>query len=679
MWYEKNYRRVFMDMHLSDARPEEYLSKLDVADFVKTMRDAHVTNVVVKAKSHVGLHYWPCKHGRMHESLRRRGLDYVGEMIRECHQNDIAVIVYYSQIYDNYAYDEHPAWRIVYDDGKTSREDGKRYAIACPNEAASRYGLVCPNNLEYRAYAKEILTELVETYDFEGLFMDMPFWPGICHCDACRARFLQESGQEIPQQEDWSNPVWVQFAHARQAWINEFAAFTTAVVKGIKPNISIEHNASAVAASWALGNNEALLQQSDYAGGDYYGGYLEQTFLCKYYNNVTRSKPFSYITSRCDSNLYSHTVSRCSEDLLLHAMNALVHNGAFSMCDAMNPDGTLTKEVYKTTVGPVYAQTALYEQYVSGDLLCDVAVWFNTNMKANANFIKSPLNVVEILKEYNLAYDVVGSKNLKALQAQVLCVNDVYEITDEEVADLAGYLARGGKLFLTGRLSNPRLQALLGIAVTGESEYDYTYLSPVESPDSTASALFETFSTASPYPVASKAYEAELTGEAEILATLTYPYTKRGSREFSAIHTDPPGLRTALPAVVRKKIGAGTVLWAAAPMELTRAHYCRKAVAALVQSLLTTRQFTSNAPDFVEIVGWKKDGKRYFSILNQQAKSPVYPLQGIVLALPYACKTVRLLTPSEGRLTVENGADATQIMLPKLSVFHIIEVETART
>ncbi|MEG2393421.1 MAG: alpha-L-fucosidase, partial [Ruthenibacterium sp.] len=182
MWYEKNYRRVFMDMHLSDARPEEYLSKLDVADFVKTMRDAHVTNVVVKAKSHVGLHYWPCKHGRMHESLRRRGLDYVGEMIRECHQNDIAVIVYYSQIYDNYAYDEHPAWRIVYDDGKTSREDGKRYAIACPNEAASRYGLVCPNNLEYRAYAKEILTELVETYDFEGLFMDMPFWPGICHC-----------------------------------------------------------------------------------------------------------------------------------------------------------------------------------------------------------------------------------------------------------------------------------------------------------------------------------------------------------------------------------------------------------------------------------------------------------------------------------------------------------------
>lgn len=84
MWYKKDYRRVFMDMHLDDSKPEEYLSKLDIVDFVDTLKKANVNNVVVKAKSHVGLHYWPSKLGRMHEGLKRRNLDYVGEMIKTC-------------------------------------------------------------------------------------------------------------------------------------------------------------------------------------------------------------------------------------------------------------------------------------------------------------------------------------------------------------------------------------------------------------------------------------------------------------------------------------------------------------------------------------------------------------------------------------------------------------------
>lgn len=177
MWYKRDYRRIFMDMHLNDAQPEEYLSKLDVDDFVTTLKNANVNNVVVKAKSHVGLHYWPSKYGRMHEGLKRRGLDYVGEMIKKCKENNISVVVYLSQIYDNYAYEQHPAWRIVNSEGKSSRENN------------TRYGLVCPNNLEYRSYVREILQELASTYEFSGVFLDMPFWPSICYCQSCRERY----------------------------------------------------------------------------------------------------------------------------------------------------------------------------------------------------------------------------------------------------------------------------------------------------------------------------------------------------------------------------------------------------------------------------------------------------------------------------------------------------------
>ncbi len=107
---------------------------------------------------------------------------------------------------------------------------------------------------------------------------------------------------------------------------------------------------AAISLNWIQGNTERNFEHSDYAGGDYYGGYLEQTFMCKYYNNMTKTKPFSYITSRCDNSLFFHTVSRTMEDLLVHAVNALVHNGAFSICDAMNPDGTMTESIYKGAI-----------------------------------------------------------------------------------------------------------------------------------------------------------------------------------------------------------------------------------------------------------------------------------------------------------------------------------------
>lgn len=55
MWYDNNYRRIFMDMHINNSNPE-YLSKFDVKDFVKTMKEAEITSIVVKAKSQVGLH-----------------------------------------------------------------------------------------------------------------------------------------------------------------------------------------------------------------------------------------------------------------------------------------------------------------------------------------------------------------------------------------------------------------------------------------------------------------------------------------------------------------------------------------------------------------------------------------------------------------------------------------------
>ena len=71
----------------------------------------------------------------MHPGLK--GRDIFGEVVDLCHKAGMDVILYYTLIYDNWAYDQGPAWRILREDGKNSREvAGKSWS----DISTGRYG-----------------------------------------------------------------------------------------------------------------------------------------------------------------------------------------------------------------------------------------------------------------------------------------------------------------------------------------------------------------------------------------------------------------------------------------------------------------------------------------------------------------------------------------------------------
>ena len=234
--------------------------------------------------------------------------------------------------------------------------------------------------------------------------------------------------------------------------------------------------------------------------------------------------------------------------------------------------------------------------------------------------------------------------------------------------DIERYIRNGGNLLITGHLGHKRLEELLGIRITGKSEYSYSYLNPTKA----GAKLFKTFTKASPYPIEHYAWMSEVTEDgAEMLATLSFPYTKPGSRDFAAIHSNPPGIHTEMPGAIRRKVGEGSILWVCAPLELTKATHCREALCALFRSLMKGTLLTSNAPEFVETLLWEKDGCRYLGVINQQAKTPVYPISGITVTFPEVIKNVTTLT-TDGKtpeLTIENGS--TTLHLPTLDVFQM--------
>jgi hypothetical protein len=128
-WYQNVYRRSVVDMHITDM-DERFMSQFDASSYVSMLQLAHVQSAVVYAHSHVGLCFYPSKIGPVHQGLKGRNI--VAEVVDLCHRQGIHVVLYYSLIYDTWAYRSHPDWRIVGVDGMGVAERS-RYGVCCPN------------------------------------------------------------------------------------------------------------------------------------------------------------------------------------------------------------------------------------------------------------------------------------------------------------------------------------------------------------------------------------------------------------------------------------------------------------------------------------------------------------------------------------------------------------------
>lgn len=109
-WPKGAYRRLLVDTHVPDWDPR-LLARLDANDYVATIARAGFQSVMQYAKSHVGLCLWQSKIGPVHANTK--GRDYFGEVMEECRRHNLRTVAYYSLIFDIWAFDHYPDWRIL--------------------------------------------------------------------------------------------------------------------------------------------------------------------------------------------------------------------------------------------------------------------------------------------------------------------------------------------------------------------------------------------------------------------------------------------------------------------------------------------------------------------------------------------------------------------------------------
>ena len=700
-WTRRAFRRHLVDMHVPDWDPT-LMARFDPEEYVACVVRSGAQSLMHYANSHVGLNLWRTRLGRTHRAMGER--DWFGEVVAACQRRGIEVVAYFSVIFDNWAFQQHPEWRIV---------DAKGAALGLRR----RYGHVCPNS-PYREYALACIQEIAAVYSVAGFFFDMTFWPTVCYCAHCTARFRTETGWEAPRVVDWDDPVWRAFQDGRERWLLEFAQACTDQVHRTRPRATVNHQFSSIFRQWQRGVPLELAAACDYVGGDFYGGPTEHSLVCKAFESLTVGKkegrPFEYHTSRT-RGLGDHVTVKPLDVLRTETAVATLHSAALLLIDAIDVNGTLNPAVY-AYLGQLTAERSAYEPFLGGELLADVAVYYDkrsmylpsenglpvTDLKSNAQsrypHLDGVVGAARLLREAHLPYGLVTNATLEQLDRyRAVVLPSVLEMTVEQAERFRAFVERGGVLYASGPTSlhrtaagGPRylLEDVLGLRYEGVNESAWSYLTP------SRADMAETIWPQDHLTVSGSTIQATALPGAEVLGVVTPPFVppERGTAlddGFASIHSNPPAIadaeRAASPALVVNRYGRGAAVWCAASLESVAEPVNARLLEQLLRGLLKERggacRLEVTAHPCVEATLYDQPEQRRWivGLANVQGLVPAIPVEATVqLTVPQGA-VVRAVRRAPDLAALEFRAEGRCVTfrVPAIEVIALIVVDLA--
>ncbi|MEW6754079.1 MAG: hypothetical protein AB1505_24330, partial [Candidatus Latescibacterota bacterium] len=290
--------------------------------------------------------------------------------------------------------------------------------------------------------------------------------PGVCYCRHCQERFAAEVGGELPRTVDWCDEKWVAFQRCRERWLVEFAALATDAVRQHRPAATVEHQSSTFPLDWVLGVTGPLARQNDFLQGDFYGDYLQGSFVRKLLEDLTPNRPFGFETSFA-LDLGNHTTPKSEALLEVKASAAVADNAAFVFIDGIDPVGTLNPLVYQR-MGRIFDRLIPLYPQLGGRRVRDIAVYFSFESKfsfagsgrpasdpdrTNAH-LDSSMAASRHLLAHHLPFGVISRDSLAGLsEHRILVLSGVNVMDEEEARTIRDWVAAGGCLYASGSTS----------------------------------------------------------------------------------------------------------------------------------------------------------------------------------------------------------------------------------
>ncbi len=674
-WYKRSFFRNLVDMHIPD-NDREYLSKFDADEYAKTVASSGVDTAILYTSNCLGLTFFD--EEQKHKCIGKR--DIVKERIDAFKKYGVNVMLYYN-IWNREAALRHPEWELV-------------NAVRMPRE---RFRRCCINNEGFRAHVKRQVEALSKRYDFVGLWVDMIDWfDTFCKCPTCQAKLKAEEGIDVPLTVDYTDVSFAKYRLARERWLADFMDMVKSAVIKHNPNATVTFQNAAWGRGALTGISESSVAKTEFLAGDFYGLPLQYSVICKFLNNATPNRPIEFMTSVC-ADLSSHTASKTDRELLRSVQGSLAHNTAFTFIDAIDPIGTINESRYKR-MRRIADATSRERNNLAPDskLISDVTYYVNHSSlidyqsvpieeHTESGAIKAKMACfAETMIERHISYDVNCHKNVNDIDSQVIFLSNVRFLEPDEVSALTEFVERGGTVIATcmtgtlekrgGTTGDFALSDLLGVHYLGNTNYDNSY---IRRRDCGVSEFIE-YDEGYPVAVSGSAVLTRAEADTEVLAYLTLPISSSTDTEvFSSAISDPPINDTVYPAITRRKVGKGTSVYIAAPLEESRHFEGRRLLSEIIMSG-REMTVTVDAPEWLEVTVYLDSEKGRYVVNCMNTMSGGYEADAYNVKI--TVKTDRRITRAfnvtdDEELDFELSKDKVTFTLPKVSGYAMAELK----
>ncbi len=684
-WYKKSCFRNLVDMHIPSG--EGNFENFDAEKYADCMKAAGVDTAYVYASNCLGLCLFPSEVGFRHSITYKR--DIFGETVTALRRRGIGVVGYLNSWCTEGAR-RHPEWQIRESSGHVSGN-------------ASRFGTCCLNS-PYRDYFHALVYEMVSKYDIDGLWIDMiGFFTGDCVCEHCQKKYRELTGFSIPSTIDWTNENYIRYVQFKYDTVADYARGIRDSALRAKPHISTSFQCAGwnASPSVALGNEYFSLM--DYVSGDFYAERHRTDVICRLLPNLTENSPFEYMISRAPDLSY-HTAIKDKSEILLQAYTAFLCGGSFLFIDAIDPDGSLNPDFYNL-MGGVKRELEPFFKTVDFEhrIIRDTAVYINFDSftsrdaegkpaHSEGNYLSIPSRLERInkaLTREHIDFDILTEKNIGELDRyKLVIVPDLYRMKESECEALRTFVRNGGRLYISGSSSalstdgknkdNFMLSDVMGVEWESFVDRYPVYLAPTER----GQAYFEHFNEKYPamLPFAVPTVK-KISDTAEVLATLTYPYTDaRNFHRFSSAISNPPSEKTDIPALVYNRFGKGACLYTCAPFENSVA-VCNYDVFTTLLKMLVCEvgglTLECDESEYLEhALRHIPEEKRYsLSLLNYQNVKKIVPLCDIELKLSLDIEPRHVYSTLSTPVKLEKQDGKLVLKLERLDIYDVIYIE----
>jgi hypothetical protein len=613
-------------------------------------------------------------------------------VMEQCKRHGLHRVAYYSLVYDDWAYKTHPEWRMMPADYQ-------------PADRHARYGTVCVNS-PYRDHAVACIRELVAAYDFQAIFFDMTFWPLVCYCPHCTERYWREQNADPPRVVDWRDPQWRIFQRSRERWMREFALAATGAAKQTR-SVQVYHQFGTFFAPWGVAVSLEQNEASDFAAGDFYGGAAQFSIVCKAFQSLTRNRPFDFQTSRT-LNLSDFETTKPFEQMALESLIPTIHSSACMMIDAIEPTGELNHRAYEY-LSQVNALHDAFEPFLGGEMLADVAIYFDKNSvydpnangqnvtEAAKNFWggylphrDAAVGAARCLREAHIPFGLVTNVSLDQLkQYRALILPSVLEMTQEQAGIFREFVRDGGCLYASGASSMNvpgegedrfLLEDVLGVRYLGKTGNRATYLTPRDR------GLYDAIWPQENLTFAGAMVKAQAQADTEVLATITLPFVDPEAGDtfnlrFAQIHSNPPDSKPGEdPGIVIHPFGKGQSVWIAAPFESRPGAVDARLFQLLLRRILAPPyKFEADTDAQVEITLFHQEERNRLLVgmLNLQSAVPTIPVGAAVRVLLPPGRTARTvsLLPEQKRIAFSRSGPYIAFEVPNFKLVSMALVE----